>query len=108
MRQIEVEHHEVGLVVGHLPDRGAPVGGRSHDHVARRQRALDGAKDLRIVVDDQDDGLAHGAPWRRNPNVAPPPGVSVAQISPPIAVTNPLEIARPSPAPSGVERSSNR
>ena len=32
-------------------------------------------------------------------NVAPPPGVSSIQISPPIAATNPLAIARPRPDP---------
>ena len=37
----------------------------SHDVATRRERALDRTKDLRLVVDDQHDGAAHGAAGHR-------------------------------------------
>ena len=78
-------------------DGRAAVARRPHDVAARRQRALDRAQDLRLVVDDQHDRAAHVAAGIRTPNVAPPPGVSVAQISPSIATDEPLADREPEP-----------
>ena len=55
-------------------------------------------EDLRLVVDGEDP--RHSAARSRATIVSPPPGVSSASSSPPIASMNPFATARPSPTPS--------
>ena len=64
VRQVEVEHDEVGLAVADRADRGAPVGRRRDAEVAGEQRPLHRAEDLGLVVDDEDRRVAHA---RREP-----------------------------------------
>src|SRR5919106_1084182 len=68
---------------------------------ARPQARLDGAADLRVVVDDQDAGRHQSASriGRRNTTAVPPPGASSIQIVPPWATTTAWAMARPSPDP---------
>ena len=106
--EVQVQHDEVGLVVQDGAEGRPPIARRPHDVAARGERALHGPQDLGLVVHDEDDGTAHGAAGTSTTNVAPPPGVSVARISPSIAIANPLQIASPSPAPRRADPSCSR
>jgi hypothetical protein len=106
--EVQVQHHEIRRIVEDGADGGAAVARRSHHVATRGQRALDRTQDLRLVVHDQHDRVAHVAAGIRTPKVAPPPGVSVAQISPSIATAKPLQIASPIPAPNRGDPSASR
>ena len=69
------------------------------DRVApRAEVGRERTEDLRLVVDREDP--RHSAARSRATIVSPPPGVSSASSSPPIASTKPFATARPSPTPS--------
>ena len=102
----EIEDDHLGVLAG--SDRQRRLAGlRELDVViARAEIRRERAPDLRLVVDDEDAG--HSATGRRATMVSPPPGVSSASISPPIASRKPFATARPSPTPSLCPESPSR
>src|SRR5262249_2080703 len=115
--QPEVEDHYVGAVGGHGGEPRSAVASRADLVVPRGQVDPQRPQDRRLVVDDQHPGqdsapcmdsapavaLATGSVIR---TVSPPPGVSAATMTPPMASVKPLATARPSPPPA--LRPSNR
>ena len=91
-----------------MVERLDAVGGGLHLVPAGDQGALERAADLRFVVHDEDQRHRWIASGSEKAKVAPPPGVSSIQSSPPIRSTNPFAIARPSPGPRFDVRSSSR
>ena len=82
-----------GLNVGRTSQGALTVGDHLHDVLAGGEGPPHSAADLLLVVDDEHSLLLHrsaSAVGTENANVAPPPGVSSTQTSPPISCRNPL------------------
>ena len=94
----EVEDDEIGVLCGCERQRRFAGGGEVDVVSARAEVGGECAEDLGFVVDGEDAG--HSAARNRATIVRPPPGVSSASISPPIASRKPLATASPSPMPS--------
>ena len=96
--EAEVEDDEVGVLPGGDRERRLAGLGEVDVVAACAEVGRERAQDLGLVVDDED--ARHSAARSRATMVSPPPGVSSASISPPIASTKPFATARPSPTPS--------
>src|SRR4029450_14159732 len=97
----QVENHRLRRSHRRLRQR---VGGRFSrlDRIARgAQLELQGAQNLRLIVDDQDPGALHEAAWTgssaagsASAKVAPFPTSDSTQMRPPFSCTKPRAIAR--------------
>ena len=104
--QPEVDDDQVRVLPRRDRERLLPRRRQIDVVVPRAEVRRERAKDLRLVVDDEDP--RHADASSRTTIVRPPPGVSSTSMSPPIASTKPLATASPRPTPSSSPESPSR
>ncbi len=121
VRQAKIEDQHVGPVPGDSRQARLTVGRGAHLVLVRGEVDPQRAQDRLLIVNDEHPGHEPGrwltartwldgavATGSRNRMVRPPPGVSTASITPPIAAMKPLATASPRPTPVPVLRSPSR
>jgi hypothetical protein len=97
--EAQVEDDDIRPAVGKRLQRGSAVGRLPDEVAVGTQADVEGAPDLRLVVDDQDARHRSPAAGRLKTMVVPPPGVVSTRIEPRCAVTMARAMASPSPEP---------